>query len=80
VAVPTALNTGDNSGDGSAFLCGTHIPFDDEQLAARYPSHLGYVLDVARADWCNVRAGFLHRADASKSLAEALRAKFGKRP
>ncbi|MEW2358309.1 alpha/beta hydrolase domain-containing protein [Spirillospora sp. NPDC029432] len=72
VAVPTALNTGDNSGETFCVLFGTHVPFDKAKLDALYPSRGGYVASVARADARNLRAGFLLPADARQNARDAL--------
>ncbi len=38
IEVPTALNSGMNTGSTFCSLYGTHIPFDAETLAALYPT------------------------------------------
>lgn len=78
VAVPTALNIGQNSGELFCFLFGTHLPFDDELLAQLYPGHGAYVSAVARVGDANVRLGFLDRADATADLREAARSDVGR--
>lgn len=78
VSVPTALNTGSNSGAQLfCFLFGTHVPFDEAQLRALYRSRLQYVGKVALADWANVRSGFLLPADALENLRDAAHADVG---
>ncbi|MDQ2583970.1 hypothetical protein CKY47_08260 [Saccharothrix yanglingensis] len=72
VAVPTALNTGDNSGETFCRLFGTHVPFDRATLDRLYPEHAGYVARVVSADVANVRAGHLLPADAKRNLRDAL--------
>jgi len=62
--VPTALNTGSNSGELFCLLFGTHVPFSDAQLHALYRSHGYYVSSVVRTDWANLGAGYLVPADA----------------
>ncbi|QFZ24323.1 hypothetical protein EKG83_18120 [Saccharothrix syringae] len=71
VAVPTALNTGDNSGETFCRLFGTHVPFDAETLARLYPTRAGYVRRVVAADAANVHAGYLLPADAEQNLRDA---------
>ncbi|MGW0803471.1 alpha/beta hydrolase domain-containing protein [Nonomuraea sp. NPDC002799] len=71
VEAPTALNTGDNSGETFCVLFGTHIPFDQAQLDRLYPSHGRYVSAVARADARNLKAGYLLPADARQNLLDA---------
>ena len=68
VSVPTALNTGDNSGETFCFLFGSHEPFDDDLLARLYPTYGRYASAVARADAANVRAGFLLPADVKQNV------------
>ncbi|WP_113696994.1 alpha/beta hydrolase domain-containing protein [Amycolatopsis albispora] len=67
VAVPTALNTGDNSGETFCQLFGTYLPFDQKTLASLYPSVTHYDNKVAVADARNIRAGYLLAADADRA-------------
>lgn len=76
--VPTALNTGDNSGESFCFLFGTHVPFDRQTLDRLYRSHGRYVAAVALTDLRNVRAGYLEPADAKQNLIDALRSDVGR--
>ena len=78
VAVPTALNTGSNSGPSFCILFGTHVPFGDEQLDALYRNHGQYVSAVARTDEANVEAGVLLEADAEENQREAAHSGVGK--
>lgn len=78
VAVPIALNTGDNAGQSFCVLFGTHVPFDDELLDALYPSHGRYVSAVLAVDRENVRAGYLTAADARDNHLEAARSGVGR--
>jgi Alpha/beta hydrolase domain len=59
VTVPTALNTGVNTGTRFCGLYGTHQPFDDATLAELYPSKRGYVRAVLDSARSNVSAGYL---------------------
>jgi hypothetical protein len=77
VQVPTALNTGVNSGESFCRLFGSHEPFDDGQLAELYPNPGRYVAQVTRVDRENVRAGYISRADARANLGEATSAGVG---
>jgi hypothetical protein len=79
VAVPTALNTGSNSGPSFCVLFGTHVPFSDAQLDALYRNHGQYVGAVARTDTGNVDAGFILRADAQENQREAAHSTVGKK-
>ncbi len=78
VAVPTALNTGSNSGPSFCILFGTHIPFDDAQLGDLYRNHGRYVSAVTHVDEANVAAGFLLEADAAENNREAAHSSVGK--
>jgi hypothetical protein len=79
VAVPTALNTGSNSGPSFCILFGTHVPFSDEQLDALYRNHGRYVSAVTRTDTANVQAGYVLRADAQENEREAAHSSVGKK-
>jgi hypothetical protein len=79
VSVPTALNTGSNSGaQVFCFLFGTHVPFDDAQLDALYRNHGKYLTAVVRADKANVEAGYLLHDDAKENRNEAAQSDIGK--
>ncbi len=78
VAVPTALNTGSNSGPSFCVLFGTHVPFSDEQLDSLYRNHGRYVNAVTQTDSANVEAGYLLRADAQENEHEAAHSSVGK--
>ncbi|WP_243712530.1 alpha/beta hydrolase domain-containing protein [Actinomadura sp. 6K520] len=78
VEAPTALNTGDNSGETFCFLFGTHAPFDRAQLDALYRSHGRYVAAVVRSDARNLRQGYLLPADARQNRTDALRSGIGR--
>jgi hypothetical protein len=70
---PTALNTGENSGESFCRLFGTHIPFDRAQFDRLYPSRGRYAAAVLRADAHNLKAGYLLPADARQNLIDAIR-------
>ena len=70
-AVPVALSQGDNTGPGTCFLNGTHVPFDKSTLGALYPSHAAYVNAVTQAANQNINDGFLLPADANELVADA---------
>ena len=78
VAVPTALNTGSNSGPSFCILFGTYIPFGEAQLDALYRNHGEYVSGVTHVDDANVAAGYLLRADAQENHREAAYSGIGK--
>ena len=77
VAVPTALNTGSNSGPSFCILLGTHRPFDEAQLHELYRNHGQYVSGVARSDNANVAAGYLLQADAEENQRAAAQSGVG---
>ncbi|WP_245765204.1 alpha/beta hydrolase domain-containing protein [Nonomuraea jiangxiensis] len=79
VAAPTALNTGDNSGEGFCRLFGTHLPFDQTRLRTLYRTESRYVAAVAKADATNLRKGYLLPGDAAQNLKDALTVDFSPR-
>jgi hypothetical protein len=72
LAVPTALNTGINSGPGSCTLFGTHIDFDQATLDALYPTKREYVRKVFATALGNLFDGFIDLADAAETVIDAL--------
>jgi hypothetical protein len=78
-AVPTATNTGLNSGPGFCFLFGSHQPFDDATLAALYPNHGTYVSAVDRATRQNLAAGFILAPEAEATVEAAAHSDIGKK-
>jgi Alpha/beta hydrolase domain len=77
VQVPTALNTGDNSGAGFCRLFGTHIPFDAATLDQMYPSHDAYADMVKATGLANVAAGYIGAQDEHRNRIEANRSDVG---
>ena len=77
VTVPTALNTGTNSGGkgatsaGACAQAGTWVPFTNATLASLYTSHEDYVQKVQDAARTSVQQGFLLQEDADRLVAEA---------
>ncbi|MEV3933532.1 alpha/beta hydrolase domain-containing protein [Streptomyces sp. NPDC049944] len=78
VEAPTALNTGDNTGETFCVLFGTHLPFTGEQLNRLYPSHTRYVARVAAAGASAVREGHLLPADAAADVRDAASSNVGR--
>lgn len=70
-AVPTATNTGVNSGSGFCLLYGSHEPFDAATLKALYPTHEAYVSAVTASAQANQSAGFLLTEDADRIVQAA---------
>jgi len=77
-AVATAVNSGENSGGGFCFLTGWHEDFDKARIAQLYSSHLSYVSDVRVATDKNLKAGYITKADAAKTIAAAEQSSIGK--
>ena len=71
MAVPTALNTGQNTGPGLCSVRGRTVPFDVATLAALYPSHRDYVAAVSKSAVQNVFAGYLLPEDAIATVVKA---------
>ena len=71
-AVPTATNTGMNSGtSGFCFLYGSHEPFDQATLRALYPDHAGYVNAVRAVVEQNLRDGYILPEAGARTIEEA---------
>lgn len=75
-AVPTATNTGQNEGgaaggERNCNLMGSYTAWDDARLAALYPTHAAYVAKVKEVTEKNLKAGFIVKADADSTIAEA---------
>jgi hypothetical protein len=77
-AIATAVNSGENTGTGFCFLTGWHEDFDKVRLAMLYSSHTSYVSDVKGATEKNVKAGYILRADAAKTIAGAEQSAVGR--
>jgi hypothetical protein len=78
-AVPTATNTGINSGSGFCRLYGSFQPFADATLAALYGNHGMYVSQVVRATLENLWDGFIVWEDAMATIRDAAQSDIGKR-
>jgi Alpha/beta hydrolase domain len=78
-AVPTATNTGVNSGPGFCFLFGSHVPFDAATLAALYRNHGQYVSAVDQATNKNLAAGYILGPEAEATVEEAAHSDIGKK-
>ena len=76
-AVPVAVNSGENTGTGFCFLTGWHEDFDKTRLAMLYSSHQSYVSDVKAATDRNLKAGYIVKADALKTIANAEQSNVG---
>ena len=76
-AVPTAMNSGANTGDRFCRLYGSHQPFSESTLANLYPTHREYVEKVSAATWANVEAGYVLPRDAAATEERATHSKIG---
>jgi hypothetical protein len=81
-AVPTATNTGQNEGGGgggerNCNLMGSHLAWDDTRLAELYPTHAVYVAKVKEITANNLKAGYIVKADAAATIAEAEHSSIG---
>ena len=81
-AVPTATNTGQNEGgagggERNCNLMGSYIAWDEARLATLYPSHAAYVAKVKEVTGKNLKAGYIVKADADATIAEAERSTIG---
>jgi hypothetical protein len=79
IAVPIAVNTGQNTGPGFCWLYGSHVDFDRAKLASLYPTHDAYVAAVRAVTEDNVKAGYILRLDADATIAAAKQSAIGKR-
>jgi hypothetical protein len=83
VAVPTALESGQNSGQAplavTCALRGAHVPFGDDTLSALYPSHQAYVSAVRQVTERNVKSGYILAVDGRETVEKARAAIVGKR-
>lgn len=72
-AVPTAKNTGMNSGSNNrfCFLYGSHEPFDAATLNRLYPSHADYVQQVREVVEQNLADGYILPYAAERTLRAA---------
>ena len=76
--VPTAMNAGQNTGQGFCRLYGAHEPFDAATLASLYPSHDAYVAAVREVAEGNVAAGYILEADARDTVKMASQSSIGR--
>jgi hypothetical protein len=78
IAVPTGINSGQNSGPGFCRLFGSHYDFDAPTLASLYPTHDAYVSAVRASTEQNLKAGYILKADADATIADAERSAVGR--
>lgn len=77
IEVPTALNSGSNSGPGFCFLYGSYEAFDDETLDALYRNHGDYVSAFRHSVNENLKAGYIVTEDAQEMMGEAAHSNIG---
>jgi alpha/beta hydrolase family protein len=77
-AVPTAVNTGVNTGPGFCRLNGSYEPFAPEKLSALYPTHAAYVAKVKEVTARNLAAGYILKPEADATIAEAEKVTIGR--
>ena len=80
IAVPTAINVGDNTGPSACSRWGYNIPFDIPTLESLYPRHSTYVREVNRVTTENHRNGFILAPDANATVREARDSRVGSGP
>ena len=78
-AVPTGVNTGQNTGPGFCRLYGSHEDFDTATLASLYPKRADYVAAVKRVTEENLKAGYILKPEAEATIAAAQRVEVGSR-
>jgi len=79
IAVPTGVNTGQNSGAGFCRLFGSHEDFDASTLRELYPNHAAYVDAVKNVTERNLKAGYILRPEADATIAAAEHSSIGQR-
>lgn len=78
IAVPVAVNTGQNTGPGFCWLYGSHVAFDAAKLASLYPAHAAYVAAVREETEKNLKAGYILRAEADATIRAAEHSAIGR--
>ena len=79
IAVPTGVNTGQNSGAGFCRLYGSHQDFDAATLNSLYPTHAAYVAAVKQVTEKNLKAGYILRPEADATIAAAEKSRVGQK-
>ncbi|MBC7954620.1 MAG: hypothetical protein H7Y33_01950 [Cytophagales bacterium] len=78
--VPTALNTGANTGAAFCILYGRHVPFEQSVIDQLYPTHGSYVSPLLTQLHETVRAGYVLPADAARTRHLAVTSIVGSAP
>ena len=71
LVVPTAQNSGFNSGPGTCMLLGFHRDLSSTELKSLYHSHAEYVREVDKATQAVLKAGFVLPYDAERIMQSA---------
>ena len=79
LAVPTGINSGQNSGPGFCRLYGSHYDFDAATLASLYPTRDSYIAAVKKVTEENLKAGYILKADADATIAAAEKSEVGRK-
>jgi hypothetical protein len=79
IAVPTAVNTGQNGGTNFCRLYGSHVDFDAARVSTMYPKHKAYVAAVREITEKNVKAGYILKVDGDATIATAEKSDIGGR-
>jgi hypothetical protein len=79
IEVPTATNTGINSGTSFCRLYGSYEPFDAGTVRTLYPTHAEYLAKVRETVRANLAAGYILEHDAVETLREAELSEIGRR-
>jgi hypothetical protein len=72
-AIPTATDSGANTGPGFCFLHGVHQPFGQAKLDALYPSRHAYLASIAKATARSLRDGHIALPGALATVLDAAR-------
>lgn len=71
LAVPTAIESRENSGTQFCNLYGQYQPFPDAVIDQLYPTHAGYVAKVKAVTDANLKAGYLEAPEAARAIRRA---------
>ena len=77
IAVPTALNTGSNSGPAFCILFGTSVPFDDATLDALYANRGDYIQRITQVVNGNLADGYITQQAAQTTRVDAAQSGVG---
>ena len=77
-SVPTAVDSGQNTGTSFCRLYGSHVDFDQARIVKLYPSHKVYVVEVKKVTESNEKAGYILKIDGDATIAAAEKSTTGK--